>query len=340
MSSYFNGKVGLIRILFNLSVFLFLITSGPNMQAQTQTEKSTTYIYDKKPSIMARNVKAGARLFVPKNSIKNKLEKENFMSLPAPIPKKYLKEFQIDIFQVNCRNVYRFSPKENKTDKQILYFHGGAYINNIFSGHWNFIAQIVRSTSCTVIIPDYPLAPTLTYLDAFDMIYEIYKMLLSETDSQNIIFMGDSAGAGLAMAFAEKLNQDGKSQPEQLILISPWLDVSMTNPEIEAVQKKDPILNAKTLIMAGNAWSGNSDVKNYMVSPIYGNFNGLPQITIFIGTHDVLFPDCEKFESLAENQNITVNYFKYNEMFHVWVLFPFLKESKLAAEQINALILD
>jgi acetyl esterase/lipase len=310
------------------------------MQAQSQKEESITYIYNKKPSLLARNVKAGARLFVPKNSIKSKLDKDNFESLAAPIPKKYLKEFNVDIYQVNCRNVYKFSPKENKTGKLILYFHGGAYINNIFSGHWDFIAQIVRSTSCSIIIPDYPLAPASIYMDAFEMLDELYKMLFLETDSKNIIFMGDSAGAGLALAFTEKLSLEGKPQPLQLILISPWLDVSMTNPEIDAVQKKDPILNAKTLVMAGNAWSRNSDVKNYLISPIYGDFNVLPQISIFIGTHDVLYPDCKKFKSLAEKQNITVNYFEYQEMFHVWVLFPFLKESKLAVEQINSLILD
>lgn len=338
MSKNNSRKEILIRILNKISILLCFMLLSSYMQAQSQEGKFITYIHQNKPSLLARNVKVGARLFVPKNSIKNKLDKDSFVSLAAPIPKKYLREFQIDIYQVNCRNVYKFSPKENKSKKIILYLHGGAYINNIFAGHWHFIAQLVRATSCTLIIPDYPLAPALSYLDAFAMLDETYTMLLSETDSQNIIFMGDSAGAGLALAFAEKLSQDGISQPEQLILISPWLDVSMTNPKIEAVQKTDPILNAKTLVMAGKAWSGNTDVENYLISPIYGNLEGLPVISIFIGTHDVLYPDCRKLKLLMNEQKILLNYYEYPKMFHVWVLFPFLKESKFAFEQICFLI--
>ncbi|MDD3859816.1 MAG: alpha/beta hydrolase [Bacteroidales bacterium] len=329
----------MFEFLSKLYLILFFIMVCISFEAHSQNEKSMTYIYDKKPSLLARNVKIGARLFVPKNSIKNKLQKDNFVSLAAPIPKKYFKEFQIDNYQVNNRNVYKFSSKQNSTDKIILYLHGGAYINNIFSGHWHFIAELIRSTSCTIIVPDYPLAPSSNYIDAYNMLDEIYKMLMSETDSQNIIFMGDSAGAGLALAFAQKLSQDVKPQPEQLILISPWLDVSMTNPEIDAVQKKDPVLNAKTLVMAGEKWAANSELNNYLISPIYGDLKGLPLISIFIGTHDVLYPDCNKFKNLADKQNMKLNYFEYNEMLHVWVLFSFLKEAKQAMTQINKLIL-
>jgi acetyl esterase/lipase len=325
------------NILISLLV-VNLFCNNCNMQAQSSVEKSITYIHQEKPSMSARNVKSMARFFVPKNSIAKKLEKENFVSEASPIPKKYLKEFQVDIYQVNCRNVYKFSPKENKSEKCVLYLHGGAYINNIFAGHWDFIAQLVRSNSCTVVIPDYPLAPASTYLDAFAMLNEIYKMLLTETDSENIIFMGDSAGGGFALAFSESLGVAGMSQPSQIILISPWLDVSMSNPEIEVIQKKDPILSARTLILAGKAWAGNTDTKSYLVSPVYGNLKGLPKISIFIGTDDVLYPDCKKLKIMLDQQNIPLNYFEYPKMFHVWVLFTFLKEAKIAGKQINELI--
>ncbi len=319
---------------------LVLIFINFNMQAQSENEKYITHIHQARPSLMARYVKGGARVFLPKRSIEKKLKEANFVSEAAPIPKKYLKEFQVDIYQVNCRNVYKISPKENKSGKLILYLHGGAYINNIFSGHWDFAAQLVRETACTLIIPDYPLAPSSTYLDAFSMLDELYKIILAETDSDNIIFMGDSAGAGLALAYAEYIKENGIAQPEQLILISPWLDVSMTNPEIAKVQKKDPILNAETLILAGKVWAGPSDTKNYCVSPIYGNLAGLAKISVFIGTHDVLYPDCKKLKSFMNEQNISINYYEYPKMFHVWVLFPFLKESKFAFKQICFLVKD
>jgi acetyl esterase/lipase len=310
------------------------------MHAQNDKQMSITYLHESPQSINALFVKAGAKIFLPKKSINRKLKRDNFVSESAPIPKKYLEEFQVDTFQVNGRNVYKISPTENASAKCIFYLHGGAYINNIFGGHWDFIAQLVRNTGCSVIIPDYPLAPTSSYVEAFAMLDEIYTLLLLETDSQDIIFMGDSAGGGLALAFAEKNSVENMPSPSQIILISPWLDVSMTNPGIEDIRKKDPILNPESLVLAGNSWAGNSDTKNYLVSPIYGNLKGLSNISIFIGTHDVLYPDCVKLKSLLEQQNIRLNYYEYPKMFHVWVFFSFIKESKRAQQQIMELILE
>jgi acetyl esterase/lipase len=324
----------MLKILIMSSLIILTL----NLQAQVAKDSSINYIHQSRTSLMAKYVKGGARVFVSKNSIEKKLKKENFVSEPASIPKKYFKEFQISTTEVNDRKVFTISSVEKKSGKYILFLHGGGYINNIFGPHWDFAAQLVRETGCTVIIPDYPLAPSLTYVDAFAMLDKIYKNLLLNVDPENIIFMGDSAGGGLALAFAEKNSVEGMSQPEQIILISPWLDVSMTNPEIKEIQKQDPILSARTLVMAGKVWAGNSDTKNYLVSPIYGDLKGLPKVSVFIGTSDILVADCRKLKTLMEQQSIPMNYFEYPKMFHDWVMFYFLKESKIAVKQICELI--
>lgn len=308
------------------------------MIAQASESNQVFYTHQSKQSLMAKNVKVGASLFLPKKSIEKKLTKGDFISEAAAIPKKYYKEFNISKSTVGGRNVYEIAPKLNKTGKYILYLHGGAYINNVMGPHWDFVAMLVRETGCVVILPDYHLAPNSTYVDAFAMIDELHAMILTTTYPDNVIFCGDSAGGGFALAFVQKLKSEGVALPQQLILISPWLDVSMCNLEIEAVQKRDPILNAETLILAGKAWAGNSDTKNYLVSPIYGDLTGLPSISIFIGSDDILYPDCEKFKNLISKHSSSFNYFEYPKMFHVWVLFPFLKESKCATKQICDLI--
>lgn len=310
-----------------------------SVNAQTSVNDPIIYCHRDSASFMARCVKGGAKLFVSKNSIAKKLEKENFVSEPVPIPKKYLKEFQVDISQVNCRNVYTISPKSNKSSKVVLFLHGGGYINNIFGPHWDFAAILVRETGCTVVIPDYPLAPAATYVDAFAMLDEVYMILLSDAEPQDIIFMGDSAGGGLALAFAQNNLKNEIPQPSQIILISPWLDVSMVNPEIQKLKKSDPVLNAETLVMAGKVWAGDAATDNFLVSPIYGEFKGLAEISVFIGGDDILYADCKKLKTLMARKSIPMNYFEYPEMFHDWVMFGFLKEAKLAVKQINELIL-
>jgi acetyl esterase/lipase len=322
----------------NICSVIICVFIGVNMIAQTSESKQIFYTHQSKQSLMAKNVKVGASLFLPKKSIEKKLAKDDFISDAAAIPKKYYKEFNISISTVRGRNVYEIAPKLNRSGKYILYLHGGAYINNVMGAHWDFVAMLVRETGCVVILPDYHLAPSSTYVDAFAMIDEVYAIILAKSDPDRVIFCGDSAGGGFALAFVQKLKSEGVARPQQLILISPWLDVSMCNPEIEVVQNKDPILNAETLILAGKAWAGNADTKNYLVSPIYGDLSGLPKISIFIGSDDVLYPDCEKFKNLISTQSSSFNYFEYPKMFHVWVLFPFLKESKCTMKQICDLI--
>jgi acetyl esterase/lipase len=73
--------------------------------------------------------------------------------------------------------------------------------------------------------------------------------------------MGDSAGAGFALALAQKMKKDGISQSDQIILISPWLDVITSNSEIKAIEKQDPMLGVKGLQLAGKAWAENIDTK-------------------------------------------------------------------------------
>ena len=257
---------------------------------------------------------------------------------PAPIPRKFSGVFRVNTAQAKGRNVYTVVPKGHPSGKYILYLHGGAYISNLVSQHWDLIGELVRRTNRTVVVPDYPLAPTYTVADVIPMVEAVYENLLTNTSPDNIVFMGDSAGAGLILTFAQKLKTEGGHQPQQLILLSPWLDVTMTNPGIRALEQKDPMLSVAGLVMAGKAYAGKLDAKNYLVSPIYGSLEGLAKISVFIGGDEVLNADCRKFKSLLAQQGVAINYIEYPDMFHVWGAATFLKEAKCALDQITQLI--
>lgn len=311
-----------------------------NIMAQSPNDTSYVYIHPKSPGFDVGIIKFVSNIFIRKNSSEKRVLKKDYVSKASSIPKRLLKNFQIDIIQVNGRNVTFISPKSNASRKYILYLHGGAYVNNIYRQHWIFTSQLVQKTNCTVVLPDYPLAPTDTYVNAFVMLDCLYEILLQKTDSKNIILMGDSAGGGLALALAQKQKNEGKPSASQVVLISPWLDVSLSNPEIIEVQKNDPILHAKSFKPVSKAWAGNTDLSNYLVSPINGTLEGLPKISIFIGTHDILLADCRKLKSMLDQKNIPLNYFEYPKLFHDWVLITPIKESKIATEQICKLILN
>lgn len=324
-----------------LSLLLVLILFLPNIaKTQSTSDSSITYIHKEKISAKAKFTSIITKCFLPKNRTQKKLSRDNYTSRASAIPKSFFKEFMIDTLQINNRNVYLISPLGVKSKKHILYLHGGAYVNNIIKPQWKVVGIFVRKTKCTLVVPDYPLTPTYSHEDAFAMLDAIYLSLLIKVSSKNILLMGDSAGGGLALALAQKHRNEGTPPSSQVILICPWLDISLSNPEIKEVEKKDPLLKAKNFALVSKLWSGKSTPDNYLVSPINGPLEGLPKISLFIGTHDILYPDCQKFKSLMEQKNISINYFEYPKMFHDWVFFTPITESKIAIEQICKLIVE
>ena len=154
----------------------------------------------------------------------------------------------------------------------------------------------------------------------------------------NIIFMGDSAGAGLALGVAHHLNREERPLPQQIILLGPWLDITMSNPDILPVDKYDPLLGIKGLQMAGAVYAGSLDPRDDKVSPLYGDFEGLPPISVFVGTHDLFVADCRRLKEKMRSAQLPLNYFEYTKMMHVWVADVVQREAIHAMEQIAKLI--
>ena len=147
--------------------------------------------------------------------------------------------------------------------------------------------------------------------------------------------MGDSAGGGFVLAFAQYLRNNGiKQNANNIIMISPWLDLSMQDPDMEVLEKVDPAIRLEGILEMAKVWAGGSDFNNYMISPINGTFENLGKMTIFIGTHDILLSSARKLRDILSNKMIDFNYYEYPNMDHVFPLFPIIPEAKSAKKII------
>lgn len=169
------------------------------------------------------------------------------------------------------------------------------------------------------------------------MVIPLYQDLLLKTRPEDLILMGDSAGGGFALALAQKMSDEQVSQPKHIILLSPWLDISLTNPAIKEIEPSDSFLGVEGLQLAGKAFAGGTNPDYYLLSPINGTLEGLGKISLFIGSKEILAADARKLKALAESKGIGINYFEYEDMLHVWMLLNF-PESKKARQQIFDLI--
>jgi len=308
------------------------------MNGQSLTDTSITYIHNHRPSFRSQFLQTLMTLLGKKNTIEKNIKSNTFSSEAAELPKYLLSDFTVHLSEINQRRVWTLKPKQPDSPKVILYIHGGGYIANLTKYDWNFIAELLTKTKATLVVPDYPLAPASNYKGVYDFFDKLHLKLLSQTSRENIIFMGNSAGGGIALGFAQKLRNESKPQPSQIILNSPWLDVTMSNPDIVEIDKKDKLLGIKGLTLAGQLYAAELAPKDYKVSPIYGDFSDLGKISVFIGTHDVFLADSRKLKERMKEQNVSINYFEYPKMFHVWMAVTSLKESRHAINQIATLV--
>lgn len=254
----------------------------------------------------------------------------------TPTPKQF-KKYAISCSATHGHAVWSFSRRQSAGNTHVIYLHGGGYFNGLAPEHWAFCAHLVDQIDCTLIIPDYPLAPEFSVTDAFPMLLSVYQALCQQVGHSQVTLMGESAGAGLCLALAQGLSEQHLPQPKQILLLSPWLDVSMTNPDIAAVDEFDPVLGVTGLTYAGSLFAGALDPWHPRVSPIYGRLRGLAPLTLFIGTYDVFLPDCRRLQLLAEEQGIALDYHEYPEMLHIWMFLPIPEARPVIATIIEKL---
>ena len=274
---------------------------------------------------------------------------EEINDIPYTIPQRKLiaaeelSPFSLDIAaKMEKRLIYGVETflvnhaEHNAGGVTVIYFHGGGYVNQPHYEHLALVDRIAVESDCRAIIPLYPLAPKYTCKESYSAIVALYKSILKTTDPASVIFMGDSAGGGMALGLAKYLRDHDLPQPAKLILISPWLDVQYNHPEIaqRGLEEVDPMLTVN-FAMAGKAWAHDLPLDDPQVSPMYGSLKNLPPIVLYTGTREILWPDAEKFRELAREQGVDIDYREWAGMNHCFCLYPIPEAIETQNEMIE-----
>jgi len=211
-----------------------------------------------------------------------------FVSLAAPPPAGVnIRQFE----EKGLKGLW-FEPKSAAGDRVLLYFHGGGYVaGSPLTGAAvaGYLAQRAGVISFSL---DYPLAPESPYPAAVDNALAAYQMLLDQgIKAGNIVLAGDSAGGGLTLTTLLTIRDKGLSQPAGAILLSPWADLSHSQPSITIKKDDDLYLNLGFLETLASMYVGGKDLKTPLISPVYADLRGLPPLLIQVGSHEILLDD-------------------------------------------------
>ncbi|HEV7644973.1 MAG TPA: alpha/beta hydrolase [Pyrinomonadaceae bacterium] len=267
-----------------------------------------------------------ARAVYRKEDELDSLKTQKKLSLPDP-PRKLAKR---------CRAAGIGSVKvvwideANAKNGVLVYLHGGAFYFGPVKEHWDYIAAISKKTQMAALMVDYRMAPIYPHPHGLSDILEVIE---KGALPQNWFFLGDSSGATMAVSAALKLKSAGGRQPKKMILMSPWMDLTMENPETRADERNDPMMTFKRLSTAAREHLGTAataDAKDPLISPIFADLSGLPPLLIQMGTADLLLSDCRKFYAKCRESGVDVVYEEYPDAFHDFMMLLFLAEAKKA----------
>lgn len=245
------------------------------------------------------------------------------------------------------------NPPDAAAHRQIIFLHGGAFTNGPIICHWGMLARVCEKTRMPAVMVDYGLLPERPFPAGLNDVLHVYHGLRKGGRRKELVLMGDSAGGGLALSATLALKDQVKAEggaprvkdmrrllPEKLVLLSPWLDLTLSNPEIEAIREYEQLLRKEGLIEIGRQYANGRDPAHYLLSPLNGDLTGLPPTLLLIGTHDILVCDCRRFREKARAAGIELTYQEWEEMFHGWMtLTPQMPEANRAVEEIVGFLL-
>lgn len=217
--------------------------------------------------------------------------------------------------------------QENRKNGVLVYLHGGAFYFGPVKEHWDYFGQITKRTGMAGLMVDYRLAPQHGFPAALD---DIVNAVVKTDLPDKWFFLGDSSGGGKAVAATFRLKEMGKAGPVKIIMMSPWVDAALENPDIRLNEHEDVMMTVKRLSSAARAYLPDGDLTEPEISPIFGRLEGLPPVLIQMGTADLLLADCRKLVQKCRDDGVDVKYEETPGAFHDFMMLPFLPEAQRA----------
>ena len=222
----------------------------------------------------------------------------------------------------------------------VLYFHGGVYVMSDAFLAAGLASQVGRRTHAKVISVDYRLAPEYPYPAAVDDALAAYEALLHNGIApSDIVFAGESAGGGLAIATLVNARDHGLALPAAAFVMSPYVDLTLAGTTMETKRHVDPLLSRELLQPRVADYAPGLDATIGLISPVFADLSGLPPLIIQAGSNEVLLDDAVRLARQAATADVEVMLDITPRVPHVFQAYsPMLDEAGAALDRAGQLL--
>lgn len=249
------------------------------------------------------------------------------MKLPKNVTSQKIK--------INNINAEWIIPKTFAEKKMLLYIHGGGFISGSCLTHRMHVAKFAEGSGLKSLVFDYRLAPENPFPAGLEDCIEVYTWLLQQGyKSSNIIIGGESAGGTLTLSLLLALKERSLELPKAAFSISPVTDLRCMANSFKDNAKKD-IAPLGSWDIWTKYYISDNNPTDALLSPLFGNYKGLPPLFICVGTHEIHLNDCENVARTAKEHGVDVTLRKWEKMVHAFpILSPLFPEAKKAMFEI------
>lgn len=229
-------------------------------------------------------------------------------------------------------------PPEHR-DKVLIHVHGGCYV--LFPGESGTSEAIMMAGfgHFKVISVDYRMPPEAYFPAALDDAMTVYKAVLRTTEPKNVAVFGTSAGGALTLEMMLRAKQMGLPMPGAIAPGTPMSDVTKTGDSFYTNEMVDNVLvsrngfcHAATLVYAHG-----HDLRDPLLSPVYGDMHGFPPAILSTGTRDLLLSNTVRVHRKLREAGVDAELEVYEGQSHAQYQFDDrVPETKEAFGEITA----
>jgi monoterpene epsilon-lactone hydrolase len=228
-----------------------------------------------------------------------------------PIPT----DCEVNVSTVGGVETEILTPVGARRDRAVIYFHGGGYRVGSPRSHRYIAARLADAAGAVGLTPHYRKAPEAPFPGAVEDAILVYEAALKDDSAGRVVFAGDSAGAGLALALAIAARDHGLPQPAGLVLVSPWIDLAHEGATYDANAHWDTV-SLEALTALARDYAGGRDLKDPLISPLYGDLHGIAPMLIQVGSREMLLDDSLRLAARAATAHLDVTLKVYPDMVH------------------------
>lgn len=272
-------------------------------------------------TIESRNAIAHLPKFNAPIDVWEKKQKEAEYAAAKSLP-EILKSYLpiIDTIFIGGTRAIDIKPKNyQKSDKVIIYIHGGAFV--FYPADVTLLSGIplADASGLRIIAIDYTLAPQAKFNQIIDEVIKAYKGLLKEYKSHDIAIYGDSAGGSITAGSILKMRDLQIDLPSSVVLWSAWLDLDEIGDSYYTLKNADPNLVFNNFLEnCAEAYTPRDEWKNPYVSPVYGDYTkDFPPTLIQVGSKEIFLSNSIRMYPQLKENKIEVEPDVYEGMWHV-----------------------